>query len=277
VDVSTRHGERRERASQLARADAVAQPDAVVWHELECGAYTADLPLWRELAGRARGGDGHGGVLEIGAGSGRVTLELARRGHAVTALDLDDALLRALREHAAAAPGAEVTCVHADARAFALDRRDFAACIVPMQTLQLFGGVDGRARFFACARAHLVRGGLLACAIVTDIEPFDVAAGDPPIEPELLRVGDRQYASRAIRVDVAETAVLIVRERSVTDVAGPAGGAPATLAVETVALDRVGVEQLQREARAAGLAPAGTRAIPETDEHAGATAVLFGG
>ena len=39
----------------------------VLWHDLECGRYAQDLPLWRELASEARGP-----VLDLGAGSGRV-------------------------------------------------------------------------------------------------------------------------------------------------------------------------------------------------------------
>jgi hypothetical protein len=50
----------------------------VVWHDLECGAYRADLPLWRELAARARFGSP---ILDVGAGTGRVALDLARAGH----------------------------------------------------------------------------------------------------------------------------------------------------------------------------------------------------
>ena len=53
-----------------------------IWHDLECGAYAEDLPLWRSLASTY--GDP---VLDVGAGTGRVALDLARRGHRVTALD----------------------------------------------------------------------------------------------------------------------------------------------------------------------------------------------
>ena len=42
-------------------------------------------------------------VLDVGAGTGRVALELARAGHRVTAVDLDDRLLGALRERSAEA------------------------------------------------------------------------------------------------------------------------------------------------------------------------------
>ena len=64
----------------------------VLWHDLECGPYRADLPLWRWLAGREGGP-----VLDVGAGTGRVTLELAREGHELVALDRDAGLLRELK------------------------------------------------------------------------------------------------------------------------------------------------------------------------------------
>ena len=37
----------------------------MVWHDVECGGYDADLTLWRELA-REAGGP----VLDVGAGTG---------------------------------------------------------------------------------------------------------------------------------------------------------------------------------------------------------------
>lgn len=64
----------------------------VIWHDAECGRYTADLPLWRELAAAAGGR-----ILDVGAGTGRVALDLAAAGHEVLALDRCDALLSALR------------------------------------------------------------------------------------------------------------------------------------------------------------------------------------
>ena len=59
----------------------------------------ADLPFWLELAAE-RGGP----VLDVGAGTGRVTLELARSGHAVVALDRDPDLLRRTRRDVAELP-----------------------------------------------------------------------------------------------------------------------------------------------------------------------------
>ena len=46
----------------------------VVWHDVECGRYSADLALWRELAAREPGP-----VLDVGAGTGRVALDARAR------------------------------------------------------------------------------------------------------------------------------------------------------------------------------------------------------
>jgi len=263
----------------------VSDSHAVVWHDLECGCYTADLPLWRELAGAtttitgtddaerdASAGAPPSAVLDVGAGSGRVTLDLARAGHGVTALDLDAELLQALRERAA---GMRVDTVCADARTFELDRRDFALCVAPMQTVQLLGGPVGRLEFLRRARAHLRPGGALVCAIATEIEPFDCDAGDVGPSPEIARVGGTTYISRATRVRVGRRVVRIERERAVLAGEDPAAQEQPAWVRDVVELDRVSVGQLQREGREAGLTEAGTRAIPATEEHTASVAVMF--
>ena len=88
--------------------------ERVVWHDVECGGYTADLPLWRELADAEAGP-----VLDVGAGAGRVALDLARAGHDVTALDLDPELLAELRARAGR-EGLAVRTEQADAAGFEL-------------------------------------------------------------------------------------------------------------------------------------------------------------
>ncbi len=58
-----------------------------------------------------------GSILEVGAATGRYTLELARRGYAVTAVDLSAELLDACRRNLERAGlAARVRCVTADAR-----------------------------------------------------------------------------------------------------------------------------------------------------------------
>jgi SAM-dependent methyltransferase len=251
----------------------VGPADAVVWHDLECGSYGADLPLWHELAARQRGP-----ILDIGAGTGRVALELAGAGYEVTALERDVQLLAALRARAASLP---VRAVHADARDFRLPPRNFALCIVPMQTIQLLRGAGDRARFLRCVRTSLCAGGLLACALLGQVEPFAGADGDPEPEPETALLEGLLYTSRPTRVAVSRAGVRIERERSVVALSPPAGGSRTQvvsapeLSVEELA--RVSPRTLKREAAAAGLRAERDRTVAETEDHAGSTVVMLRG
>ena len=180
----------------------------VLWHDLECGAYDQDLPLWRALAR-----DAGGAVLDVGAGTGRVTLDLAASGVPVVALDADAALLAALGRRAAGLP---VETVVADARAFVVHRR-FSLVLVPMQTLQLLGGPAGRAAFLRRALEHLEPGGLLAAALADAMDCFD-AEHDMPPPPDACEIAGVRYASQLISV-VDEDGRAAIRRRR--EVAGP--------------------------------------------------------
>src|SRR5204863_2223740 len=139
--------------------------------------------LWRVLAAEAGGP-----VLDVGAGTGRVSLELAAQGVAVVALDTEAALLQALAHRAAGLP---VETVVADAREFAVARR-FALIVVPMQTLQLLGGAPGRAAFLRRALAHLAPGGRVAAALADALDCFDDDHALPP-PPQARDVARARY------------------------------------------------------------------------------------
>jgi SAM-dependent methyltransferase len=74
----------------------------------------------------------HGTILEVGAATGRYTLELARRGYAVTAVDLSAALLERCRQNLAAAGFEQrVQFIVADARNLAeVKERRFSAVLL---------------------------------------------------------------------------------------------------------------------------------------------------
>lgn len=235
----------------------------ILWHDIECGGYAADLPLWRELA-EACGGP----VLDMGCGTGRVALDLAAHGHAVTGLDLDAALLETLRERAG---DLSVETVVADARRFDLGRR-FPLAIAPMQTVQLLGGPRGRADFLARARAHLEPGGTLAMALAEGIEVFGEDLGPGVLPPDVRAVDGVVYSSQPVAVRAQEGVLTIERVRHGV---GPSGRQAAE--ADVIALDAVGPEQLEDEGRAAGLTPLPRRTIEATDEHVGSTVVLLRG
>jgi SAM-dependent methyltransferase len=242
----------------------------VLWHDLECGGYGADLPLWRELAEHSQIEREEAPILEVGAGTGRVALALARAGHRVTALDLDGALLCALSRRAA---GTTLETIHADARTFALERRDYALCIAPMQTVQLLGGSPGRVAFLRHARAHLRPGGIVACAIVIALESFDTAGGDLGPSAESAHVDEHLYTTRATGVRVYAHTIEIERERRILAPRRPA--APLASERAIVELDRVSQAELEREGVEAGLTPTTARTVSPTDDHVGSLVVML--
>jgi len=231
-----------------------------VWHDLECGAYTEDLDLWRTFADRTGGP-----VLDVGAGTGRVTLELAGRGVEVVALDLDEPLLAAL---AVRANGLSVHTVVADARAFSLDRR-FSLIVVPMQTLQLLGGSSGRASFLRCALAHLEPGGLLAAALADAMDCFDEDHDVPP-PPDSREILGMRYQSQLLGVVDDDGRAAIHRRREIVD---------AHDRVEAhhvvVHLDRVSADEVGTEARRLGFIAEPHLYIPQTEQYLGSTVVVL--
>jgi SAM-dependent methyltransferase len=238
----------------------------VIWHDLECGRYDADLPLWRALAD-----DAGGPILDVGAGTGRVALDLARHGHDVTALDSDGALLAALRERVAAAALPAIPTVRADARDFAIAGATFALILVPMQTVQLLGGAAGRAGLLRCARTHLLPGGLFALALADAFEGFDSEHVFPPAA-DVCEIDGVVYSSRPIAVREDGPAVAIDRLRQTRDRAGGQ-----TTSGSTVRLDHLDGATLEHEAAALGFVPEPARRVPSTDEYVGSTVVMLRG
>lgn len=96
-------------------------------------------------------------VLEIGAGSGRITVPLARSGVRVTALDRSAPMLDRLRERARDLP---VGAVEGDMRTFRLRRR-FPLVLCPFNTFLHLYTRQHVAAFLARVRAHLAPGGRL--------------------------------------------------------------------------------------------------------------------
>jgi SAM-dependent methyltransferase len=235
---------------------------SVIWHDLECGGYLEDLPVWRELAEQLGAP-----VLDVGAGTGRVSLDLARRGHEVVALDVDAELLAELGRRADDVP---LTTAVADARDFALGQR-FPLIIAPMQTVQLLGGRAGREAFLGCAREHLAPDGRLAVAIAETIDAYEVAEGALGPLPDVLEREGVVYFSQptAIRADGDGFVLERRRERVTVDGAR-------TVEDNHIHLDRLTAEELEDEARAMGLRVAARRLIDATDDHVASTVVMLG-
>jgi SAM-dependent methyltransferase len=238
----------------------------VIWHDVECASYVEDLPLWRSLA--AEYGDP---VLDVGAGTGRVTLDLARAGYRVTALDRDPELLAALeRRLGDNSRKARVTSQQADARDFDLGERRFPLVIVPMQTIQLLGGSDGRAAFLRCARRHLVAGGVLAVAIAEVLDLYEVVDGMPMPMPDVREVEGVVYSSQPTAVRADRGGFVLERRREIVGLAGDM-----TVEENVIRLDRLTVRGLEREGVEAGFERGGRTHVPATEDYSGSEVVIL--
>lgn len=272
-----------------AGSASLRPPDVVVWHDLECGSYGADLPLWLELAREHP----RGPILDVGAGTGRVTLALARAGRRLIALDRDGKLLATLQRRG---EGLAIETVCADARDFELPALgEIELCVVPMQTLQLLGGARGRAAFMQSARAHMRAGALLACAIVTDLESFDCSDGGPGPSVETTSIAGIHYVSQATRVEVYDERIEIERRRSICVDGGAPAARPGRITEhrkadapvdrsytaepadvrDVVVLDRLSAHLVEDEARALGWQVEPARVIAATAEHTGSEVVML--
>ena len=241
-------------------SEAPPRESVVLWHDLECGGYTGDLPLWRELAHQA-----DGPVLDLGAGTGRVALELAAAGYEVTALDSDPVLLDELARRAESA-GLDVTCQPADARRLPAIG-PFALILASMQFLQLMGGAAGRAELLAGVASCLAPGGIFAAAI----SDLDEALGTGPEEASP-HVGDGSSwicSSVPLRIRRKPGGIDVDWLRRLIS---PTGEVTDDLRTET--LDFLTPVQLEREAKREGLIAEARRELSHADAYIGSTVVV---
>ena len=237
-----------------------AQPlSTVIWHDAENGAYSGDLALWEELAAEVGGP-----IVDVGCGTGRVALHLARRGHATVGLDVDPELIAALAERAEGLP---LRAVVGDARRFELEEA-VALVLAPMQLVQLLGDSAERVDCLRCVASHLRPGGQIALSIV---ERLPAAAEGPPPLPDVREVDGWVYSSLPLdAVDTGEE-IVIQRLRQTVSPDGDLDEEENEIRIRTLtatALEREGVE--------AGLMPLPRRQIPPTDLHVGSTVVVLG-
>jgi SAM-dependent methyltransferase len=230
-----------------------------VWHDVECGSYSADLALWEELSSQAGGA-----VLDLGCGTGRVAIHLARRGFKVVGLDVDPDLLVALSERA---EGLSLQPVLADARRFELDT-EIALALAPMQLIQLLPSSADRLECLSCIAAHLSPGGRIALAIVERLPEPD---GDVPPLPDVREVEGWVYSSLPVDSAESDGEIAIRRLRQTVSPAGALSEEGNEIRIRTFS-----AVQLEREGEEAGLVAIGRHAIPPTDLHVGSTVVVLG-
>jgi SAM-dependent methyltransferase len=103
----------------------------------------ADVNFYRQFAHShftdLGSSDGSGTIVELGAGSGRVSLPLARDGHHVVAIDQSAAMITRLQQRSNDAPKAvalRLQSFTADLRTFSFPKRKFDLIIAPFNVIE---------------------------------------------------------------------------------------------------------------------------------------------
>lgn len=151
------NGNRRAVPSREARA--AEKLFAEVYDSLPRWSRRPDRRFYRRCARAA-----NGPVLELGCGTGRLLLPLAKAGCAVTGLDLSAPMLRVCRAKLRRLPRAvrrRVRIVRGDMTRFRLPQR-FRAALIPFSGLQLLPLPGQAEACMRCAARHLEAGGSLA-------------------------------------------------------------------------------------------------------------------
>jgi SAM-dependent methyltransferase len=86
------------------------------WYDQLTNGFSADLPLYRRLAG-----ENGGPILELACGTGRIALDLAARGYTITGLDISPAMLQKARQKQSQT-AQNIEWILSDMRAFNLNR-----------------------------------------------------------------------------------------------------------------------------------------------------------
>lgn len=134
-----------------------AIPDfGLLYDSVPLYAERSDIAFYVEEA-KAAGGS----LLELGCGTGRILLPIARAGRTIVGLDSSRHMLARCRQKVAAEPAAvqeRVTLHEGDIHDFDLEAQ-FSLIIAPFRVVQHVTTVDDQLRFLAAVARHLAPGG----------------------------------------------------------------------------------------------------------------------
>lgn len=133
--------------------------DPTLYDIFQPGSIRGDIEWYRNKA-RQFGGP----ILELGAGTGRITIPLAQDGHSVFALDLDQRMLASLNRKISKLPTnakERITIIEGDMRSFHLDR-EFPLIMIPYRAFLHNTNYGDQIICLQRVYEHLKPGGCLA-------------------------------------------------------------------------------------------------------------------
>ena len=133
-----------------------------------------DVPFWKRLARAAEGP-----VLELGCGTGRVTLPLGRAGAKVVGIDLSEPMLKRARDRVRRTRlGRRVCLVRGDIRALPFPPQRFSLVAAPYGILQSLLRESDLNATLRAVRDVLTPGGRLVVELVADLASWQEYRGE---------------------------------------------------------------------------------------------------
>ncbi|UCD19698.1 MAG: class I SAM-dependent methyltransferase [candidate division WOR-3 bacterium] len=126
-------------------------------YDYEVKDFVRDIPFYVEYA-KECGGD----VLELGCGTGRVLIPIAKEGIKITGLDASERMLAIARKKVESENTLRknVTLVHGDMKSFKL-KEEFSLIYIAFRSFQCLLTKEDQVTCLACVLEHLAKGGYL--------------------------------------------------------------------------------------------------------------------
>jgi ubiquinone/menaquinone biosynthesis C-methylase UbiE len=167
-----------------------------------------DVPFWQRLVAPVEGE-----VLELGCGTGRVTLPLARAGAAIVGIDRSERMLARARTRVRRGRlGDRVRLVRGDIRHLPFPDRAFSLVLAPYGILQSLLKEADLARTLEAVSRVLARGGTLGLELAADLPSWQEYRRRVSLRGRLTRGGPQITLVESVRQDRAKRLTLFDQE-----------------------------------------------------------------
>jgi len=179
-----------------------AHPSLPELFDLDYGGFEDDFSFYENLARRCERP-----ILELGAGTGRAALPLARAGFEVWGIEISEAMLDRALLKAGASPPARLHLLPGDMRDFQLEQA-FDLIFAGLGAFHHLITADDQRACLRCVERHLAPGGLFVCdlrsLLHSDWEPGDSVPLLHDWTRALPATGETVTKLRSVRVDRAQ-------------------------------------------------------------------------
>lgn len=209
--------------------------------------FSGDLAYFADLARAAQGP-----VLELMAGTGRVSIPMAAAGASLTCVDLSVAMLAVLgRKRALLDTPVRITC--ADVRALPFRPATFARAVLPFHALSELLTLADRSALFSAVQRALRPGGSFVCTLHNPVARLRSLDGTWHVLSEVPRAG-----GGAVRLSLCASwdpaSALVVGEQRIEAFA-PGATAPSPDLLLPLRFSLPSLDEALELGRAAGLSP----------------------